>query len=155
MSRFPRLVVVCGFLLVSLGLVVPVSSASCASPRLQVAGQEAEGRPRLPVTGPFGVKGSGFVDGCNDGGGGTGCHAQKPEPVRPVRAKLELRQGARTWVIGLARPGSAQHLGDLWWEVALPAGVRPGVATLLTDPPGEELVIDVTRGDAEAAGDAA
>ncbi len=125
------------------------ASASCAAPTLAVT-DAGETPPVLTVGAPVQVTGRGYVEGCDDGGGGNvfGCQSP-PEPVTPLTGVvLELRQAGRVWQLGAvdagAGTGSAAEgeLGRTTWEVVVPPNVRPGRATLVAEP-GERLRVTI------------
>lgn len=99
------------------------------------------------------VEGRGFVDGCDDTGGGDafGCTHDEPEPVIP-RADVELRlssgavqaENAPGVVLGRADAGTADddRLGQVVWTVVVPTDAPPGRALLDAD--GAELEVVVS-----------
>ncbi|MCD4534720.1 hypothetical protein LRP67_11560 [Nocardioides sp. cx-169] len=111
--------------------------ASCAAPSLSVLDAAV---PAMTPGDVVIVEGRGFVDGCDDGGGG--CTADETEPATPYAdVTLTLRQGPRAWTLGTA---DASEAGEVAWEVTVPAGVTPGRAVLVPDV-GSPLVVRVRR----------
>lgn len=143
-SRLPWLVLV--LLAVSLA-PVGGASASCAAPSIDITSSADELLPGDTFT----VTGSAFVAGCNDGvgttGGAFGCsHQDEPEPEIPAEdVRLVLRQGSTRWVLGTEDAGTAEtnQLGQITWDVRLPADVRPGkpVVLIADEPPAGDLAI--------------
>lgn len=128
-------------LAVALGVVaVPLpgdeAAASCVAPYLEIGGRE--GRPALLPGAEVRVEGRAFVIGCDDTGTSTvwGCSVDEPEQERPMQdIELRIRQQGRVWALGSTDAGTVEHnrLGHASWKVTLPAGVRPGRATLAAD----------------------
>jgi hypothetical protein len=107
------------------------AAASCAGSVLSIAGPTDP--PELQPGDALTVDGRFFVDGCDDTGGQDtffGCE-EEHETVTPMTdVDLVLRQRGREWPLGTA---DATRDGDLSWEVRVPAGLRPGRASLVAD----------------------
>ena len=109
------------------------AAAGCAGPYLELD----QSSRALPAGSPVTVEGQGFFVGCNDTGGGDvwGCWQAPEEVERPMRdVELVLRQDGRRWVLATADAGTDEgnRLGQIRWEVQLPADARPGAAVLDT-----------------------
>lgn len=123
-----------GLVVLAATVIVPVkgASASCAAPQLGLAGTPTSA---VQLGHPLTVRGRGFVHGCDDTGSGTtgGCAPGPGETETPIGGvRLLLRQDGRTWRLGTADAGTAQHnrLGHVSWRVRIPGGAHPGPATL-------------------------
>ena len=118
----------------------PAANAQCAGPTLKVQGVEeplALFHRGEQVT----VTGRGFVDGCNDGGGGSafGCSGEDEEIEVPlddielvlVRQKPVLHQT----VLGISDAGNAKdgQLGWVTWTFTVPSDHPLGRASLVTE----------------------
>ena len=114
------------------------AAADCAGPSLSLAGADgaAGSLPVVTLEGPTEVVGRGFVDGCDDTGGGSvwGCGSGEGEVETPLSdVELVVRQGGRTWELGTADAGTAAdgRLGQVAWQAQLPSGLEPGRAVLV------------------------
>jgi hypothetical protein len=130
-------------------LPVGGAEASCAGPMLQVVEAFGEGPPTVRTGTTFAVAGRGFVEGCDDTGGGSvlGCSSDDGETETPLEdVALTIRQRGQSWDLGAEDAGTADddRLGKVSWQVSLPAGVEPGRATLVAD--GARLRIAVGPG---------
>lgn len=127
--------------------VVPLpapAAASCAGPSI-VEPREVL-RPGAAVT----VRGDAFADGCQDTAScspvpGCGCRYDEPPPTPLTDVPLVLRQSGAEWPLGTADAGTAAEgaLGEVAWEVVLPADARPGEATLVAGEDGFEAELRV------------
>jgi len=134
-----------GLALLSWPSSVP-ASASCAGPEILVGGGL---RPELPVGGGLKVEGRYFTDGCDDYQQQDvgGCSSPPPITMRPFEdVTLQVRQGDRVVDLATTDAGTAaeQQLGEVTWEVVLPADLQPGRAVLVTDQ-GGRLEVRVRR----------
>ena len=115
--------------------------ASCAGPTLEV-----EDAPAVPVVVRRGeqvtVTGRGFVDGCDDTGGGSafGCSGDDEREIESPLADIELvlLQGQPTMTqtsLGVADAGSAEdgELGQVTWTFTVPEQQPLGPAVLKTE----------------------
>lgn len=118
----------------------PAAHAQCASPSLKVQG--ADESPALLHRGDqVTVTGRGFVDGCDDTGGGSafGCSGEDGETEVPlddielvlVRQRPVLHQTA----LGVSDAGSAEdgQLGWVTWTFTVPNGHPLGRSSLVTE----------------------
>ena len=128
--RVRRLLSLAGLAAVLVAVPTGTASGSCAGPAIETAGAATP----LGEGGPLVVRGSGFLDGCDDSRGtstGLGCSAPRREPVTPQRAvHLELRQGDQRFDLGTA---DAATDGSVVWRVTLPERLDTGPATLVAD----------------------
>jgi len=110
------------------------AAASCAGPTLDVPGG-----PGLPRGGVVVVTGSGFRDGCQDGGsctvtpGCSRCVESEPPEVPRSDVRLRLVQQGRSWDLGTADADARSRVA---WRFIAPTGARPGPARLLADGAG-------------------
>ena len=132
-------------LVVLLGLTLapwpgPPASASCAAPSLALEGHHpADGRATLVRGEEVTVIGRGFVDGCDDTGGGTvlGCGGDTETEVPltdvelvVVHGRAEARRSLDTEDAGEA---DDNELGQVTWTFTVPETMEPGPVTLETD----------------------
>jgi len=111
------------------------ASAQCAAPSLEVSERTVLQRAST-VT----IEGSGFVDGCQDsmgcsvGFGCDSCEYDDPPPTPMVDVQLRLVQRGRSWDLGEAdAQAETDDKGRVSWTFDVPAGAKPGPASLRAD----------------------
>jgi hypothetical protein len=119
------------------------ATASCAAPWLSFDG-DFPGRGRVEVVRgeELTVQGRGFVEGCDDTGGGSafGCSGEDVRELeKPLQdVELVVLQGQPTMeqtplAVADAEGAVDDHLGWITWTFIVPASLDPGPAIIKTE----------------------